>query len=89
VAHRLSKNKIGYLVARSRGRRHTQEHKRSLNVQAVSKHQLWGGHLWEASYFARAVGDGVTAEMVKRYIEHHAEKAQGSAPLSLFPAGKD
>jgi len=52
------------------------------------KRYLWGGHLWEASYFVRAVGDGVTAEMVRRYIEHHAEKAQNSAQLELFPKGK-
>jgi putative transposase len=48
------------------------------------KRHLWGGHLWEASYFARSVGDGVTAEMVKRYIEQPSEKAQISAQLNLF-----
>ena len=52
------------------------------------KRYLWGGHLWEASYFVRSVGDGVTAEMVKRYIEQHSEKAQSSAQLELFPKGK-
>ena len=48
------------------------------------KRHLWGGRLWEASYFVRSVGDGVTAEMVKRYIEQHTEKAQISAQLNLF-----
>ena len=52
------------------------------------KKYLWEGHLWEASYFVRAVGDGVTAEMVKQYIEQHSEKAQISAQLSLFPKEK-
>jgi putative transposase len=46
------------------------------------------GHLWEASYCVRSVGDGVTAEMVKRYIEKHSEKAQSSVQLSLFLKGK-
>ena len=38
------------------------------------KERLWGGNLWEASYFVRGVGEGVTAKMVERYIEHHSEK---------------
>ena len=52
------------------------------------KRYLWGGNLWESSYFARSVGDGVTAEMVKRYIELHSDHAQSSAQLELFPKGK-
>jgi putative transposase len=48
------------------------------------KKLLWKSHLWEASYFVRSMGEGVTAEMVKRYIEHHSEKAQSSAQMSLF-----
>ena len=54
----------------------------------VLKRKLWGGNLWEGSYFARGVGDGVTADMVKRYIENHSEKAQNSKQLKLFPKGK-
>ena len=49
------------------------------------KQKLWAGELWGASYFARTVGDGVTAEMVKRYIEQHADKAIGAAQAELFP----
>ena len=49
---------------------------------------LWGGKLWEGSYFVRALGEGVTADMVSRYIEHHSEKAQSSKQLKLFPKGK-
>ena len=52
------------------------------------KEKLWGGNLWEGSYFVRAIGDGVTAQMVERYIEHHSEKAQNSKQLKLFPKGK-
>ena len=33
------------------------------------------------------VGDGVTAEMVKRYIEEHSKKAQNSRRLELFSMG--
>ena len=52
------------------------------------KKYLWGGKLWEGSYFVRGVGEGVTAEMVERYIKNHSEKAQNSKQLTLFPKGK-
>ena len=51
------------------------------------KKKLWGGNLWEASYFARSVGDGVTGDMVKRYIEKHSESAQNYVQAELFPQG--
>jgi len=47
--------------------------------------RLWGGALWSPSYFVRTVGEGVTAETVKKYIERHAEKsALGPAQAELF-----
>ena len=52
------------------------------------KRKLWAGELWEASYFVRSVGDGVTAEMVKRYIESHQDRALEPAQAELFPKGK-
>ena len=39
------------------------------------KRKLWAGELWGDSYYARTVGEGVTGEMVRRYIEQHATKA--------------
>lgn len=47
--------------------------------------KLWSGKLWGASYFVRTVGEGVTAGMVRRYIEVHAEKGVESAQGNLFP----
>ena len=52
------------------------------------KQKLWAGELWGDSYFARTVGDGVTAEMVKRCIENHEARASESAQAELFPKGK-
>ena len=52
------------------------------------KQKLWAGELWGDSYFARTVGDGVTAEMVKRYIEQHADKLFGPVQAELFPRAK-
>ena len=38
------------------------------------KRQLWGGEFWEDGYFARTVGDKVTAEVIRRYIRYHETK---------------
>ena len=32
---------------------------------------LWGGEFWEDGYFVRTVGDKVTAEVIKKYIQYH------------------
>ena len=36
------------------------------------KKKLWGGHLWEQGYFARTVGDQITDDVIRRYIEKHS-----------------
>ena len=33
--------------------------------------KLWAGEFWSDGYFVRSVGDGVTTEVIKRYIEYH------------------
>jgi len=35
------------------------------------KRELWGGHLWQVGCFAGTVGDAVTADVIRRYIEYH------------------
>lgn len=46
------------------------------------KKQLWGGEFWSGGYFVRTVGDKVTAEIIRRYIQYqHNEK---STQLKLF-----
>jgi putative transposase len=50
------------------------------------KRMLWGGNLWGASYFVRTVGEGVTAAMVRRYIQDHADKGLEPAQGDLFPS---
>lgn len=49
------------------------------------KKKLWAGEFWGDSYFARTVGEGVTAAMVRRYIADHAEKGLAPAQGELFP----
>ena len=48
------------------------------------KKKIWSGKLWGASYFARTVGEGVTAAMVRRYIQQHADKGLVPAQGELF-----
>src|SRR3989442_15545067 len=48
------------------------------------KRRLWGGELWEDGYFARTVGDKVTAEVIRRYIQQHRLEKSGNAQLTLF-----
>ncbi len=56
---------------------------KSISARAVLKEYprvkrtLWGGELWEDGYFARTVGDKVTAEVIRQYIRRHKE---GSDP---------
>jgi len=62
---------------------------KSLSARAILrehpqvKRQLWGGEFWEDGYFARTVGDKVTAEVIKKYIQRHQED-KDDPQLSLF-----
>lgn len=61
---------------------------KSLSARAIFreypevKQRLWGGEFWEDGYFARTVGDKVTSEMVKRYIQSHRNNQ--TLQLDLF-----
>ena len=47
------------------------------------KRRLWGGEMWEDGYFARTVGDRMTSEVIKKYIQHHRKEKQGVTQLEL------
>jgi len=49
----------------------------------VKKH-LWGGEFWEDGYFVCTVGDKVTADIIRRYIEHHRKHQASPEQLELF-----
>ncbi len=36
------------------------------------KEKLWGGHFWEQGYFFRTVGQHVTDDVIRKYIEQHS-----------------
>jgi len=48
------------------------------------KRELWGGHFWQVGYFARTVGDAVTADVMRRYIEYHRSEETTPKQLRLF-----
>ena len=49
-----------------------------------AKPEMYGGEFWEDGYFARTVGDEVTAKVVCRYIEYHGEEETRPDQLDLF-----
>jgi putative transposase len=36
------------------------------------KKKLWGGHFWEQGYFVRTVGEQMTDDVIRRYIDKHS-----------------
>jgi putative transposase len=36
------------------------------------KKKLWGGHFWEQGYFVRTVGEQITDEVIRKYIDKHS-----------------
>ena len=38
------------------------------------REELWGGEFWSDGYFVRSVGDEVTAEVIRKYIDYHEHK---------------
>ncbi len=52
------------------------------------RRHFWGSAMWSPSYFVRTIGEGVTAETVRKYIETHEERSElGSAQVELFRGG--
>jgi len=52
------------------------------------KRTMWTAELWSPSYFVRTVGDRVTADVIRRYIESHDDAAALGVQAELFPSGK-
>jgi len=45
--------------------------------------QLWAGELWNDGYYVRSVGDKVTADIIRKYIEYQAHE-DDSNQLNMF-----
>ena len=37
--------------------------------------QMWSGKIWSDGYFARSVGDSITADIIRKYIEYQKQEA--------------
>ena len=46
--------------------------------------QLWAGELWSDGYFVRSVGDAVTSDIIRRYIEYQTTHDPDVLQLSMF-----
>jgi putative transposase len=46
--------------------------------------KLWRSNFWERGYFVRTVGDEVTAEVIRKYIEYHKHEEVNARQLKLF-----
>ena len=47
------------------------------------REQLWAGEMWNDGYFVRSVGDKVTADIIRKYIEYQAHE-DDSIQLNMF-----
>ena len=45
--------------------------------------KLWAGDLWNDGYFVRSVGDKVSADVIRKYIEYQAHE-DDSNQLNMF-----
>jgi len=45
--------------------------------------QLWAGEIWSDGYFVRSVGDKVTADIIRKYIEYQTHE-EDSLQLHMF-----
>ena len=46
------------------------------------REELWAGELWSDGYFVRSVGDKVTADVIRKYIEYQTH--DDSLQLRMF-----
>lgn len=60
---------VAYVVKRFKGR----SARRIFQEFPGIKNRLWGGHLWQPSYFAMSVG-GAPLEVLKKYVESQRTK---------------
>ncbi|MGD0952267.1 MAG: IS200/IS605 family transposase, partial [Methanotrichaceae archaeon] len=47
------------------------------------KKQLWGGHLWSNGGYVGTIGDNVTADIVRKYIDEQGTKEEQESYVQL------
>ena len=71
---------ISQVVQRLKG----QSSRRVFQMFPEVKKELWGGEFWEDGYFVRTVGDKVTKDIIKKYVEYHKHREKLPQQLKLF-----
>jgi len=71
---------ISQVIHRLKG----QSSRRVFQMFPEVKKELWGGEFWEDGYFVRTVGDKVTKDIIKKYIEYHKHREKLPQQLKLF-----
>ncbi len=71
---------ISQVVQRLKG----QSSRRVFQMFPEVKKELWGGEFWEDGYFVRTVGDKVTKDIIKKYVEYHKHREKLPRQLKLF-----
>ena len=71
---------ISQVVQRLKG----QSARRVFQMFPEVKKELWGGEFWEDGYFVRTVGDKVTKDIIKKYVEYHKHREKLPQQLKLF-----
>ena len=71
---------ISQVVQRLKG----QSARRIFQMFPEVKKELWGGEFWEDGYFVRTVGDKVTKDIIKKYVEYHKHREKLPQQLKLF-----
>ena len=46
--------------------------------------EMWSGKKWGDGYFVRSVGDKVTADIIRKYIEYQKEGDKAPKQLRMF-----
>ena len=47
------------------------------------RREMWSGKIWSDGYFVRSVGDKVTADVIRRYIEYQKQE-ENPEQLRMF-----
>ncbi len=58
--------------------------RRIFQVFPEVRRELWGGKFWKDGYFVRTVGDKVTKDIIKKYIDYHKHKEKIPQQLELL-----
>ncbi len=48
--------------------------------------EMWSGKIWNDGYFVRSVGDKVTSDIIRRYIQYQRQE-DGVTQLKMFNKG--